>query len=106
MGRNDLVIQKTWERLDEHDPHGIKQIDMRKDLSNALLKEVETGTRQPQDLCWVMSQDCWICEMWNYYMPIISKSEIAESYGGLSSKYRQLNETQEAIFQKMISQEP
>lgn len=45
MGRNDLVRQKTWERLDEHDPHGIKQIDMRKDLSTAVLKEVETGTR-------------------------------------------------------------
>lgn len=41
--------------------------------------------------------------MWNYYMPIISKEEIAESYGGFSSKYRQLNEAQEQIFEKMIS---
>ena len=50
-----------------------------------------------------MSQECWICEMWSYYIPIISKQDIAESYGGLSQSLLQLNEAQEHVFEKMIS---
>ncbi len=65
---------------------------MRESLSPKMKLEVETGTRKPSDLCWVMSQECWVCEMWNYYMPIISREEIASSFGGNSSKFKQLND--------------
>ena len=51
-----------------------------------------------------MSQECWICEMWSYYMPIISKQDIAESDGGISTSLIQLTETQERVFEKLISQ--
>ena len=42
--------------------------------------------------------------MWSYYMPIISKQDIAESDGGISTSLIQLTETQERVFEKMISQ--
>ena len=41
--------------------------------------------------------------MWSYYMPIISKQDIAESDGGNQSPLHQLNESQERVFEKVIS---
>ena len=43
--------------------------------------------------------------MWSYYLPIISKQDIAESYGGLSKSLCQLNDVQEKVFEKMIATE-
>ena len=53
-----------------------------------------------------MSRECWICEMWSYYLPIISKQDISESYGGLSQTLHQLNDVQERVFEKVISTNP
>ena len=104
MGRNDLSDYQSWIRSDMRDSSG-NPYDIRKDLSLEMQKEVELGRRKPADLCWVMSQECWMCEMWSYYLPIISKQDIAESYGGLSKSLCQLNDVQEKVFEKMIATE-
>ena len=39
-------------------------------------------------------------------MPIISKQDISESYGGLSQTLHQLNDVQERVFEKVISTNP
>lgn len=30
------------------------------------------------DDCWVESEDCWVCQRWNYIMPLVCRSEIDE----------------------------
>ena len=72
MGRSDVSNNHTWLRHDEFDTLG-RPIDIRQDFSADMKQEILLGRRQPDDLCWIMSQECWICEMWTYYVPIISK---------------------------------
>ena len=43
--------------------------------------------------------------MWTYYMPIFSKQDISESYSETSNHLKQLNEAQENIFKRIISQD-
>ena len=83
-----------------------RPIDIRDDFDGDLRQEILLGRRKPDDICWIMSRECWICEMWTYYLPIISKQDIAESFGGLSQNLLQLNEVQEAVFEKIIGQDP
>lgn len=91
IGHKTFTNHNSWIRRDKVDSLG-KPVDIRTELSTELQNEIKLGFRKPDDLFWEMSQECWICEMWNYYMPIISKLDIAESYGGLSHTLRQLNE--------------
>ena len=83
MGRDDINRNKDWFRYDERDSFG-RPYDVRQDLEPEIQKEIELGRRKPSDLFWTMSRECWICEMWSYYLPIISQQDISESYGGLS----------------------
>ena len=87
MGRSDLSNHHTWHRHDEHDCLG-RPLDIRDDFDDDLRQEVLLGRRKPDDLCWIMSRECWICEMWTYYLPIVSKQDIAESFGGLSQNLK------------------
>lgn len=87
MGRADLSERHTWTRSDELDTLG-RPVDIREELNSEIQNEILIGRRNPSELCWIMSQECWICEMWSYYMPIITKQDIAESYGGLSHSLR------------------
>ena len=91
MGRKDLS-RFDWLRNDEESEYIGAQVDIRKELPEDLMNEVELGTRKPDDLCWVMSHDCWVCGLWNYYMPMISKFEIAEIDDGENPRLSKLTE--------------
>ena len=50
---------------------------------NSLLNEEQTldkleGLCSVQDYAWLMSDRCWICERWAYYLPLFTKEEIED----------------------------
>ena len=106
MGRQDLSHKFDWLRVDEDSDIVGKLVDIRKDLPEDLRKEVELKRRKPEDLCWIMGHECWVCELWNYYLPMITKQDISEvendSPKSHSHNPQQLTEIQERIFEKII----
>ena len=54
--------------------------DIRKDMPEELQKEIIRGEKTIDSMCWVKSQECWICERWSYYLAMVTKSEIDDCY--------------------------
>ena len=38
--------------------------------------EILDGLSCVQDYAWLVSDRCWICERWSYYLPLVTKQEI------------------------------
>lgn len=41
-----------------------------------LKNEYKAGKRSLDELCWVESHECWVCDRWSYFIPMITEKEI------------------------------
>ena len=70
--------------------------------------EFMAGKRTMDELCWIESQDCWICDRWTYFIPIITIKEIMgcmddEPDRKLKEELNKLTPAQERTFNNLIS---
>lgn len=45
--------------------------------------EILDGLSCVQDYAWLVSDRCWICERWSYYLPLVTKQEIEACHDDL-----------------------
>lgn len=94
IGRKDLdnvirltTVPQKWEYdfIEESNPQKREQIVRIRHLEN----------------CWVESEDCWVCQRWNYILPLVCKSEIEECMSSEIQKFA-LTEAENYTLERLI----
>ena len=101
IGRTDIRNNLSWMKKDNKG----RLRDIREELSEETQIEIMRGQKTIESVCWVKSQECWICERWSYYLAMVTKSEIDDCYNSIdNSKLQSLSEVQERPFAKLCEQ--
>ena len=101
IGRTDIRNNLSWMKKDNKG----RLRDIREELSEETQIEIMRGQKTIESVCWVKSQECWICERWSYYLAMVTKSEIDDCYNLIdNSKLQSLSEVQERPFAKLCEQ--
>ena len=64
--------------------------------------EVIRGRQTLDSVCWVQSDECWVCDRWGYYVSMVTKGEIDDCHhqtGG--GALQPLGPTQERTLAKL-----
>ena len=67
--------------------------------------DIMDGLSTVEDYAWMISERCWICERWSYYLPLVTKEEIEacqDDYPLQYSKLVKLKPSQERAFDTLI----
>ena len=100
MGRSDLKNNLSWTVKDEHEPGRTR--DLRDLLDEQMKLEVFRGRQTVDSVCWVQSEECWVCDRWGYYLSIVTRADIEDGYGMTgASKLQPLTALQERAFSKV-----
>ena len=101
IGRTDIRNNLSWMKKDNKG----RLRDIREELSEETQIEIMRGQKTIESVCWVKSQECWICERWSYYLAMVTKSEIDDCYNLIdNSNLQSLSEVQERPFAKLCEQ--
>ena len=84
IGRRDLNNNLSWIKEGVKDLRG-RPFDVRDELSQDSLLRIESKEQGVDDFCWVLGEDCWVCERWSYFMNVITKQEILDTHSGSTS---------------------
>ena len=100
MGRADLPNHFSWARKDNEG-----RVRNLKDLLDDQMKlEVIRGRQNIDSVCWVQSDECYVCERWGYYVCFVTKADIDDCHGfSGTGKLTQLTPMQERTFDKVAT---
>ena len=63
------------------------------------------GACSTEDFAWLASEQCWICERWSYYLPLVTREELeacADDVPLQTSKLVKLQPSQERAFDALV----
>ena len=86
VAKSSYVLSRIIGRKDLSNHLKITDIPLRKE--HDLIKETDPEKRKAQtrlmhaDKCWVESEECWVCQRWNYILPLVTRNEIEECCAG------------------------
>lgn len=83
-----------------------KDINLIDNLEDGFNRDYVTGKRSLDELCWIETEECWICARHSAYMTIVTKYDMEQCFkhgeGQNFKRLEKINETQEHVFDKLV----
>ena len=84
-----------------------KDINLLDELEDEFRRDYDTGKRTLDELCWIESEECWICNRFSTYLTIVTKDDVEQCFydmkGRIFKQMQKLNDTQEHVFDKLAA---
>ena len=105
IGRSDL--SNDYSEIIGQTSSG-KDINLRDEIDAEFQRDLNSGKRSLDEICWIESEECWICNRFSTNLTVLTVNDIEQCFYDEKNRVypnlQKLSEMQERIFNKLASQ--